>query len=112
MKKNRIFLSYRRDDSPGYVSRLADELERVFGDGRVFRDATDIPGGAKWKYVINANLHSSAVLILIVGRRWEQIWHERINDDVNFGALELQRPHELDVPNIPVTLDGTQLSKT
>ena len=111
VKKNRIFLSYRRDDSPGYVSRLEDELERVFGDGRVFHDATDIPGGTKWKNVIDANLHSSAVLILVIGPRWEQIWHERVDDEVNYVALELQRAHELDVPIIPVTLDGTQLSK-
>ncbi|MFK7861536.1 MAG: toll/interleukin-1 receptor domain-containing protein [Granulosicoccus sp.] len=111
MKKNRIFLSYRRDDSPGYVSRLEDELERVFGKGRVFRDATDIAGGAKWKNVIDENLHSSAVLLFIIGPRWEQIWLDRIDDDVNYVALELSRAKELDVPVIPVTLDGTELSK-
>ncbi len=104
-------MSYRRDDSPGYVSRLEDELERVFGVGRVFRDATDIPGGTKWKNVIDANLHNSAVLLLVIGPRWEKIWHERIDDEANHVALELQRAHELDVPIIPVTLDGTQLSK-
>ena len=104
-------MSYRRDDSPGYVSRLEDELERVFGAGRVFRDATDIPGGTQWKNVIDANLHSSAALLLIIGPRWEQIWHARMDDDVNYVALELQRAHELNVPIIPVTLDGTQLSK-
>ena len=111
MKKNLIFLSYRRDDSPGYVSRLEDELERVFGKGRVFRDATDIAGGAKWKNVIDANLHCSAVLILVIGPRWEKIWLERIDDEVNHVALELLRAKELDVPVFPVTLDGTQLSK-
>lgn len=106
-----IFLSYRRDDSPGYVSRLEEELERAFGEGRVFRDATDIPGGTKWKSVIDENLQGSAALILVIGPRWEQIWLERINDDVNYIVLELQRAHELGVPIIPVTLDGTQLSK-
>lgn len=111
MKKNRIFLSYRRDDSPGYVSRLEQELEGVFGKGRVFRDTTDIPGGTKWKNVIDANLKSSAVLLLIVGPRWESIWHERINDEVNYIALEIMRAQELGIPIFPVTLDGTQLSK-
>ncbi|NND91519.1 MAG: toll/interleukin-1 receptor domain-containing protein [Granulosicoccus sp.] len=110
MEKRLIFLSYRRDDSPGYVSRLEHDLERVFGDGRVFRDATDIPGGTKWKEVIDTNLRSSAVLLLIIGPRWEQIWRERINDEVNYVALELQRAHELNVPIIPVSLDGTRLS--
>lgn len=111
MKRNKIFLSYRRDDSPGYVSRLEDELERTFGDDRVFRDATDIPGGKKWKNVIDANLHSSAVLLLVIGPRWEKIWRERKDDEVNYVAMELERARELDVPIIPVTLDGTVLSK-
>jgi len=111
MPRDRIFLSYRRDDSPGYVSRLEGELERVFGEGRVFRDATDIAGGSKWKNVIDANLRSSAVLLLIIGPRWEPIWLERNDDEVNYVALELLRAQELDVPVIPVTLDGTRLSR-
>ncbi|MFK7855057.1 MAG: toll/interleukin-1 receptor domain-containing protein [Granulosicoccus sp.] len=111
MNKNRIFLSYRRDDSPGYVSRLEQELEGAFGKGRVFRDTTDIPGGTKWKNVIDANLNNSAVLLLIVGPRWESIWHDRINDEVNYIALEIMRAQELGIPIFPVTLGGTQLSK-
>ncbi len=110
MKRHKIFLSYRRDDSPGYVSRLEDELERAFGDDRVFRDATDIPGGTKWRNVIDANLHSSAVLILFIGPRWEDIWVERKDAEVNYVALELKRAQELDVPIIPLTLNGTELS--
>ncbi len=110
MKRN-IFLSYRRDDSPGYVSRLEDELERTFGEDRVFRDATDIPGGTKWKNVIEENLRRSAVLLVVIGPRWEQIWQARRNDEVNYVALELERAHELNVPIIPVTLDGVKLSK-
>ena len=110
MKRHKIFLSYRRDDSPGYVSRLEDELERAFGDDRVFRDATDIPGGTKWRNVIDANLHSSAVLILFIGPRWEDIWVERKDAEVNYVALELKRALELDVPIIPLTLNGTELS--
>ncbi|MEL7449258.1 MAG: toll/interleukin-1 receptor domain-containing protein [Pseudomonadota bacterium] len=110
MKRHKIFLSYRRDDSPGYVSRLEDELERAFGDDRVFRDATDIPGGTKWRNVIDANLHSAAVLILFIGPRWEEIWVERKDAEVNYVALELRRAKELDVPIIPLTLNGTELS--
>lgn len=111
MKKNMIFLSYRRDDSPGYVSKLEAELESVFGAGRVFRDAEDIAGGAQWKTVIDDSLRGSAALLLVIGPRWEQIWHERASDPVNYVALELERARELGVPVIPVTLDGVQLSK-
>lgn len=110
MKRDRIFISYRRDDAPGYVSRLESELEREFGDERVFRDATDIPGGAKWMSVIDANLQACAVLLLVIGPRWEEIWEARKDDAVNHVALELNRAREFDVPVIPITLDGVQLS--
>lgn len=51
------------------------------------------------------------MLLLVIGPRWEKIWNERISNDINYVALDLQRAHALDVPIIPVTLDGTQLSE-
>lgn len=112
MKRDRIFISYRRDDAPGYVSRLESELERAFGDDRVFRDTEDIPGGAKWLSVIDTTLQASAVLLLVIGPRWEEIWKARTHDTVNHVSLELNRARELGVPVIPITLDGVRLSKS
>jgi len=109
LPENIIFLSYRRGDSPGYVSRLETDLEHVFGEGRVFRDVRDIAGGSQWKQVIEDNLKNSAVLLLIIGPRWDAIWRERIHDPVNYVELELSRAHELGVPVIPVTLDGSYI---
>lgn len=112
MKTRKIFLSYRRDDSPGYVSKLDDELERVFGHDRVFRDVTDIKGGSKWKQALEENLENSAVVLLVIGRRWESIWEARKDsEEVNYVSSELCRARDLDIPIIPVTLDGATLSK-
>lgn len=111
MQNKLIFLSYRRDDSPGYVSKLETELEQVFGEGRVFRDAQDIAGGAKWKDAIDDSLRASAALLLVIGPRWEQIWNDRRADPVNYVALELERARELGIPVIPVTLEGVTLSQ-
>jgi hypothetical protein len=55
MKRTEYSWGYRRDDSPGYVSRLEDELEHVFGKGQVFR-MQQTAGGAKWRNVDDANL--------------------------------------------------------
>ncbi|MCB1859108.1 MAG: toll/interleukin-1 receptor domain-containing protein [Gammaproteobacteria bacterium] len=106
----KIFLSYRREDRPGYVARLKDELERTFGKGRVFRDVEDIAGGSKWKEVLEHNLQASGVVLVIIGPHWESIWAARVGDSVNYVAFELERARELGVPVIPVTLDGTVLS--
>ncbi len=107
----KIFLSYRREDRPGYVARLKDNLEAAFGEGRVFRDVEDIAGGSKWREVLEHNLREAGVLLLVIGPRWESIWTLRSKDAVNYVAFELERAHQLGVPVIPVTLDGTTLSK-
>ena len=110
MKRKKIFLSYRRDDIPGYVARLEDDLERVFGSDCVFRDVEDIVGGSEWKAVIEQNLRESAVVVLVVGKHWESIWEARKNDPVNYVALELERARELGVPVVPVFVEGATLS--
>ncbi|PVV27169.1 MAG: hypothetical protein B6D79_03830 [gamma proteobacterium symbiont of Ctena orbiculata] len=109
MSEKRIFISYRRDDVPGYVARLEDDLEKEFGEHTVFRDVEDIAGGTEWKEAIDSNLKSSTVLVLVIGQHWSRIWKERQDDPVNHVALELQRAHELGVPIIPITMNGGTL---
>lgn len=110
MAKKTIFLSYRRDDSPGYVSKLESELEQAFGENRVFRDVEDIEGGRDWKEAIRENLDSAAALILVIGPRWQQIWEARKDDEINYIAFELEHARQHGVRIIPVTLNGATLS--
>lgn len=110
MRRRNIFLSYRRGDIPGYVRILEQQLEAEFGDGRVFRDTSDIPGGAQWRDTIEKNLRESAALLLIIGPHWERIWCERAEDDENYIAYELQLARKHNVKVIPVSIDGVQIS--
>ena len=43
---SRIFISYRREDSRGYVHALLPPLRRHFGSDRIFRDIDNIPPGS------------------------------------------------------------------
>lgn len=109
MSNKKIFLSYRRDDAPGYVARLEDELERAFGDDRVFRDVEDIAGGSEWRRVLEENLALSGALVLVIGPRWADIWRARSDDEVNYVAFELERARELGIPVMPVTLNHASI---
>ena len=111
MNRGKIFLSYRRDDVPGYVARLEDALEQGFGADSVFRDVEDIRGGSDWREVIDRTLRASAAVVLVIGRRWEAIWRERADDPVNYVELELERARELGVPVVPVMIEGATLSR-
>ncbi|MCH9672578.1 MAG: TIR domain-containing protein [Gammaproteobacteria bacterium] len=111
MADRTIFLSYRRDDAPGYVSKLEADLERAFGRGRVFRDVQDIDGGTKWKEVIEENLRRAGALILIIGPHWQRIWEARSQLDApDYVAMELQQARALDLHIIPVTFNGAGIA--
>lgn len=111
MTQNNIFLSYRRDDIPGYVGRLADELERAYGEQRIFRDVDDISGGTQWRQTIETAIANSQVLILMIGPRWCDIWRERSNEAINYVAFELQLAKEHGVAIIPITFGGATLDR-
>jgi len=53
--RDRIFISYRRDDARGASGRLYDWLRIAFGREHVFRDVADI-GVGRWRDKIDAAL--------------------------------------------------------
>ena len=64
-----IFVSYRRDDSQGFAGRLADDLDELLGDDRVFRDI-EIPVGSDFSDVLHRAIAASDALLVVIGRRW------------------------------------------
>jgi len=65
----RIFISYRRKDTGGYVGWLGSTLVPVLPKGRVFRDVDSI-GPGEWKRTIDENLRLSDVVLCVIGDRW------------------------------------------
>ena len=67
--RDRIFISYRRDDSRGATGRVWDWLRIGFGRERVFRDVASI-GAGKWQIKIDEALSASTACVAVIGRRW------------------------------------------
>lgn len=67
--RDRIFISYRRDDASGSSGRVYDWLRIAFGRDRVFRDVASI-GVGKWRDRIDAALARSMVCLPVIGPRW------------------------------------------
>jgi hypothetical protein len=106
METRSIFLSYRRQDVPGYVGRLADHLEAAF-DRPVFRDVDSIGGGAEWKNKLNQAVSSAEIVLAVLGERWQEALLQRDGAAVDYVRFELNLAHLLDKPIIPVILQGT-----
>jgi WD40 repeat protein len=69
----RVFVSYRRRDSPGHAGRIRDALVARFGHGNVFYDLASVQGGANFAEVIENAIAESTVVLAIVGPRWRRV---------------------------------------
>ncbi len=66
----RIFLSYRRDDVPDAVDRIADRLRERFGKTAIFVDIESIGAGEKWREALTRALDECEAVLIIIGPHW------------------------------------------
>jgi hypothetical protein len=109
----RIFISYRRDDSRGYAGRLQGDLSRRYTEEHVFRDV-EIPPGADFGEYITGLVDRCNVVLAIIGPRWldarDREGERRIDDPQDWVRLEIERALARDgVEVIPVLVDGARL---
>jgi hypothetical protein len=109
----RIFISYRRDDSRGYAGRLQGDLSRRYSDEHVFRDV-EIPPGADFGEYITSLVDKCNVVLAIIGPSWldarDREGERRIDDPDDWVRLEIERALARDgVEVIPVLVDGARL---
>ena len=75
----RIFISYRRNDTRGYVGWLSSTLQSKLPKARIFRDVESI-GMGDWKRSISVGLRLSDVVLVVIGERWLSITHDASGD--------------------------------
>ena len=109
MPQNRIFISYRRDDSKYPAHLLYERLITAFGPDRVFMDISDIPFGVNFRDHIREQMRDSAVCLALIGPQWLGLLQQRAEDPRDFLRIELELAHELGVKVVPVTLDEARL---
>jgi TIR domain-containing protein len=109
----RIFISYRRDDSRGYAGRLQGDLSRRYSEEHVFRDI-EIPPGADFGEYITSLVDKCNVVLAIIGPGWldarDREGERRLDDPQDWVRLEIERALARDgVEVIPVLVDGARL---
>jgi hypothetical protein len=108
-----IFVTYRREDMPGYSGRLIDHLRRHFGKGATFRDVGSIPPGEKFEKAIFSAIASSHVVLAIIGPNWlvrnKVTGERRIAEEGDWVRRELEKALERKVPVIPLLVEGAKM---
>jgi hypothetical protein len=103
-----IILSYTRSDDPVCVARLADSLERLFGEGTVYGDVDSERAGGDWKKAIARKVSGAEVVLAVMGPTWQDLIATGPSEESERARFELNQAHDLDVPVIPVLLAQTR----
>ena len=105
-----IFLSYRRSDSRIHTERIHDHLSSEFGVDHVFLDVDgdSIRGGDDWQQVLEQELIQSDVVVVVVGKTWEDEIQKRA-DDVDYVRFEIETALAEGKKVIPVLVDGASM---
>jgi len=110
-----IFISYRRDDAEGQGGRLFDDLTQHFGGDAVFMDVAAIEPGRDFRRVIDEQLASCGVLLVIIGKSWltanDESGARRLDDQMDFVRLETASALKRDIPVVPVLVHGARMSR-
>lgn len=101
-----VFLSYRRSDAQADAGRLNADLERIFGDDRVFKDVADVPLGSDIGSHIDDAIDGSFMVLALVGPDWEP---ERLSAEDDWVRLELEAAREASITILPVRLRRAEL---
>ncbi len=111
VRRDRVFISYRRSDSAGYAGRLNEDLTRLLGR-RVFMDVADIAPGAEFEDVIRVELRSCGAVLAVIGQQWRDAFHAP-RDGKDYVRVELLEAlgHE-GVNVVPVLVQGASLPST
>ena len=71
--QGKVFINYRRSDTPGVAGRLSDSLVDYFGEGRVFRDVEGIRAGANFETVLQDTVEAADAVIVLIGPGWLEV---------------------------------------
>jgi hypothetical protein len=110
------FISYRREDAPGYAGRIYDRFVQSRGRADVFLDVDRIDPGADFEQVIKQRLAQCAVFLAVIGPRWlekgpgRQL--PRIFEDNDFVRVELRTALASGARVIPVLVAGASLPRS
>jgi len=110
---SRIFISYRRQDSEGYVGRLYDHLVQHFQREDVFMDVDTIKPGADFIQTIEDAVAGCDAFLAVIGPQWVSITDDdgarRLDQWNDFVRLEIASALKQNKLVIPVLVGQARM---
>lgn len=121
LRKQGIFISYRRADSQAMTGRIREKLVEEFGPETVFMDVDTIPSGEDFAEYYKSWLNKkAAVALVIIGEKWasmrnkeEQGGPPRLHKEDDHVRIEVATALAMnDLLVIPVLLEAADTPKS
>ena len=111
----KVFLSYRRDDSPDVTGRIYDVLVEHYGSNSIFKDVDSIPFGVDFRKHLQTVIEKCDIVLVIIGDRWLSVTdtagHPRLTDQADFVRIEIESALQRDIRIVPVLVKGSSMPK-
>jgi hypothetical protein len=108
----KIFISYRREDTAANALGIGQYLENEFGRKNVFIDV-DMRAGTKFPVVLEQRLAECKVMLVLVGPEWlnarDDQGQRRLDSSDDWVRLEIAHALKKGITVIPVRVNGTGL---
>jgi hypothetical protein len=113
---DRIFISYRREETAYAAGWLFDRLAERFGADQIFKDVDSIELGDDFVAEINRAVGSTDVLLALIGDRWLTVADDngvrRLDHGDDFVRVEIEAAIARDVRIIPILVDGATMPRS
>jgi WD40 repeat protein len=111
-----IFISYRRDDDPGFAQAIYLRLEQEFPGESLFMDVEGhIKAGDDFVAVLNEQIARCDVLLAIIGERWigasDEDGNRRLEKEDDFVRIEIASALGLGKRVIPVLVNAAEMPR-
>ena len=105
-----VFLSYRRSDTGGEAGRLAEALQHKLGQRFVFRDVVSISPGDQFDAVLEKQLATAKLALVLIGPAWLEELKKRVTEEgTDYHHVEVATALRGGKRVIPVLLRGAAL---
>lgn len=103
---SKIFISYRRDDSPYPIDGIYTSLVSHFGKEQIFKDIDVISGGVDFRGAIEVALNQCKVMLVIIGPKWTNMINvnneKRLFSPDDFVRIEIEAAILRNILVIPI----------
>jgi hypothetical protein len=112
----KIFLSYRREDEPGYALALFGRLEKSFPPEQLFMDVEGgIAAGQDFVRALEDQVNACDAMLALIGPKWltatDELGRLRLDNPQDFVRIELESALRLGKRVIPVLVHKTEMPR-